>query len=183
MNELDIVNSALIKIGAKPILALTADTKEARLASARISPVIEIILRLHPWNCCIRRFVLTATTTTPVFGYTYTHTLPNDFMRLVSVDVEDYRLEKKVLVTDSNRVELVYVAKPTDLSELDPLCAETIAWYLAWDLCYPIMQSSERVGACLSGFKTCLRSAKFVSASENPAGQLVVDELLEEHHG
>jgi len=184
MNELEIANSALIKLGEKPILALTADTTSARLLSVRMKPVIDIVLRLHPWNCCTRRSILTPTTTTPLFGFTYTHVLPSDFLRLVSTDVDDeYRLEKDALYADSNRIELIYIARPTDISTLDPLCAEAIAAYLAWDLCYAITQSGERVSACFAGFKNALRAAKFVNATENPAGQITMDELIEEHHG
>lgn len=184
MTDIEIINSAMVKLGAKTVLAITDDTVEARISKIRLRPIVDVVLRLHPWSCCRKRAILSALTAAPVFGYTYTLPLPSDYLRLVSIDLTDYHIEgEKLLLADDNRAELIYVARPTDLNTLDPLCAETAAWYLAWDACYAITQSSDRSAACWNGFARALKSARFVSSAENPAGQVDGDVLTEEHHG
>ena len=69
--DLEIINSALTKIGAGIITAaqLTAgSTKEARLASERLSPLRLALLRSHPWNIATKRADSTTITSTGAHG-------------------------------------------------------------------------------------------------------------------
>jgi len=75
--ELQIVNSALVKIGAPLTTQASYDagkTKEDRVAKERLDHLRKDILRSHPWNCAIKR-----TSGSPLFntitagGTTLTH--------------------------------------------------------------------------------------------------------------
>jgi len=182
MQIIDIINGALIKIGANPILSLTADTKEARLASTRLTPVVDIVLRLHPWSCVKKQAVLQATTTPPLVDYVYSLPLPSDFLRLVKIDQSDYMKMANAICCDSARAEITYIARPESLIFLDSLCAETVSCYLAWDICYPITQSNDLVQLCWKAYLHSLKQARFVNAIENPAGVYDCDVITQEHN-
>lgn len=172
LDQISIINSALVKIGAEPIMALTDNSKEARLASIRFENAKKAVLRMHPWNFAIERVVTSPLTIVPPFGYSYYHQLPSDCLRILAVSPEDdleYRIEGRKITTDSDSCELKYIADVEDLTLMDHICAEAIALYLAWDLAYPITQEFELKNQMWSDFQIILRKAKGVDAQEEPA--------------
>ena len=66
----DICNSALNQIGASNIIALTEDSKAARLCNQRYEFVRDATFRAHPWNSLTTRASLAPDTATPVFEFT-----------------------------------------------------------------------------------------------------------------
>ena len=85
----DICNSALNMIGASNILALTEDSKAARICNQRYTFVRDSVFRSHPWNCLIRRVSLTPDSETPEFDFSHQYTLPTDPFCLRVLRLED----------------------------------------------------------------------------------------------
>lgn len=171
----DIANSALVKLGAEPIMSFDDDSKEARTTKNRYKLVRDIVLRMHPWNCATERVVTAPLTSTPAFGFTYEHQLPADCLRVLSIDPEDdtpYRIEGKRIRTDSTAINLKYIKRIEDPSELDELLAESIAAYLAWDISYTITQSNTVQDKMAKKLKTILAKAKSTDAQEDPSPEL-----------
>lgn len=163
----DIANSALVKIGQPTIVTIDDGTVAAITCKARIDFCKRTVLRMHPWNCATARVLLTTPGTTPVTEYAYSFALPVDFIRLLEVGpFEDhYRVEGKLLLTDSSSLEVKYI-KDAPIADLDELCLEAIAAYLGWDICYKITQSSEAKQEAWRAFKTIMPVAKSVDAQE-----------------
>ena len=53
-SDVDICNSALNIIGDSNIIALTEDSRAARVCNQRFEFVRDSVFRAHPWNCLIR---------------------------------------------------------------------------------------------------------------------------------
>ena len=175
VSSVDIANSALVKVGAETILSLDDDSKEAQVCKVRYNLVRQIVLRMHPWNCAIKRATTSALTAAPAFGYSYQHQLPADCLRALEVDVQDdpeYRIEGRRLHTDSNEVELKYLYDLEDTSEMDALLTETIAAYLAFDIAYTLTQNGNVRDSMFGLFEAALRRAKTIDAQEDSRMEL-----------
>ena len=169
----DICNSALNQIGASNIIALTEDSKAARLCNQRYEFVRDATFRAHPWNSLTTRVSLAPDTATPVFEFTQQFTLPTDPFCLRVLGLSDanilYRIEGRKLVCNESTIEMLYIARVTDVNEYDTLLIETLAAALAADLAYPLVGSSALGSNMYSLYQTKLTEARFVDATEDNA--------------
>jgi len=169
----DICNSALNQIGASNIIALTEDSKAARLCNQRYEFVRDATFRAHPWNSLTTRVSLAPDTATPVFEFTKQFTLPTDPFCLRVLGLSDanilYRVEGRKLVCNESTIQMIYIARVTDVNEYDTLLIETLAAALAADLAYPLVGSSALGANMYSLYQTKLTEARFVDATEDNA--------------
>jgi len=67
LNQLDICNLSLSRIGAKAISSLSDLTNKSAIAcNASYTSVLTEVSRAHPWNCLMRASVLSSTPQTPI---------------------------------------------------------------------------------------------------------------------
>lgn len=97
-SDVQIVNKALVKIGASTITSLTENSKAARSANAIYELTRDAALRDHPWNFAHKRVILASDSEEPAFGWTYAYTMPADFLRVIQwgempEDEIPYRME------------------------------------------------------------------------------------------
>jgi len=179
-----IANSALTKLGANLITSLDEESKEARLCLARIYEVRNIVLRSHPWNFATKRVVLSPLSTAPAFEYEYQFTLPTDCLRVITVrpETEDYRIEDGKILANVDQLELVYIYEVSNPVLIEPLCAEAIACYLAYDISYALIQTGQVQQQLYQLYEEKLRQAKSIDAKENPARELSADLFLESRY-
>ena len=78
--------------------------------------------------------------------YTYQHSLPSDFLRIVRTHYEaegyasaDYRIEGLKLVSDDSTVKIEYIAKITDVSQFDALFVDVLAQRLAAEMAVALL--------------------------------------------
>lgn len=184
-SKIDIVNSGLIKIGAEPIMALTDDTKTAKLATLRFDMSRRAVLRAHIWNCATKRVILSPLTTTPPFGFTNEFQMPSDLLRVVRLNDQtshfdlDFKIEGRKIRADETTLELKYIFDETDTSQYDALLDEALGAYIAWDLSYAILQSSAARDDAWKWFQNIIKQARFVDSSEDPSEEFDVDVWLE----
>ena len=81
-----IVNNALIKIGASAILTLTENSEAARAANLIYEQVRDASIRDHVWNFAIRRVELAQNSTAPAFEFSYQYNLPSDCLRVLRME-------------------------------------------------------------------------------------------------
>ena len=169
----DICNSALNQIGASNIIALTEDSKAARLCNQRYDFVRDATFRAHPWNSLTTRVALAPDTATPVFEFTQQFTLPTDPFCLRVLGLSDanilYRVEGRKLLCNESTIQMIYIARVTDVNQYDTLLIETLAAALAADLAYPLVGSSALGSNMYSLYQTKLTEARFVDATEDNA--------------
>ena len=155
----DICNSALNQIGASNIIALTEDSKAARLCNQRYEFVRDATFRAHPWNSLTTRVALAPDTAIPVFEFTQQFTLPTDPFCLRVLGLSDanilYRVEGRKLLCNESTIQMLYIG--------------TLAAALAADLAYPLVGSSALGSNMYSLYQTKLTEARFVDATEDNA--------------
>jgi hypothetical protein len=176
----DVVNIALRRIGAARISSLTQDsTKEAVAARDLYDEARRDLLNLHNWNFAIKRESLTASATSPTFGWDYTYPLPYDFIRMVSVHPHDddnaaieYRLEfqsgdDRVLLTNSNQIYIRFVFDMEDCNVMSAAFRDTLAWRLARDLAQALAKSTSAAEAADQNYRRVLSRAKSIDGVED----------------
>ena len=181
-----VANSALTKLGDSLIVSFDDDSPRAALVKERYQPARDHVLRMHPWNCAMKRVSsANLSSPAPAFDYTYYHSLPDDWLRTIFIgpDGTDYRIEGRYIATDATELEHRYIRRVSDPTEIDTLCGEAIAFYLAWDICTRLQQNGEIKQEMWNGFQAMLRTAKTVDAQEEPTKELRANEWLDSRWG
>lgn len=187
-SKVAICNRALTKLGARRILDVTDEVKEARELNSMWDLVRDAELRRNLWNFAMRRAALPALITTPAWGFAYEYQLPADLVRVVQVHdvyyvagLTDYRTMmdvpfqvegRKVLSDLDAPLKIRYVARVDDTQQWDALFVEAFASRLAYEACEAITQSNTKKEAAYADYQATVRQAKQVDAIENPAEPL-----------
>jgi len=150
----DICNSALNQIGASNIISLTEDSKAARLCNQRYEFVRDATFRAHPWNSLTTRVALAPDTATPVFEFTQQFTLPTDPFCLRVLGLSDanilYRIEGRKLLCNESTIEMLYIARVTDVQQQATLLTQVVTTILLQHL----QQLAVRLAIWLSSLST-----------------------------
>ncbi len=123
--ETDVVNVALVHIGATPIVSLGDGTPSANAADDVYVEIRDGLLRGHPWNFATTRVKLAQSSTVPAFEFDLAYPLPSDWLRTISVHDNDaghgtllYRTEligtQRAIITNADAVYLRYVKRIAD---------------------------------------------------------------------
>lgn len=169
----EICNNALQDLGEDAIMALTDDSKAARLCNQRWPAVRDAVLRAHPWNCTMRQAELASGVEAPIWKWGFMYNLPVDFLRLVEVvgpsgeAIENWEIQGRTIFCDAEAPLFIsYVARVTDPKMYDSLLAETLSARLAATLAYPISASTTQAEAYWNMYRQKLAEARGVDARE-----------------
>ena len=166
MDKTGIANLALSNLGEARIQSLTDSNSRARACNARIDGVITAILRMHVWNSALERQLLT-NIGTPVFGWNYVYQLPADCIKVVEVNpVSKYQVEKKNILSNENKLYLLYVAEPADIQNLDILLAEAMAMKLAVEIAETLTSKANLKNEMMQKFVIALQEARGANSKD-----------------
>lgn len=181
----DICNSALIKLGAERINALTDDNPRARVCNEQYKKIVNRILRSHPWNFAIRRAKLSPIDVTPAFGSHNEFLQPPDCIRVVGVMSEYdtrkytsrwYKVEGRHILYELDSVNLKYISKTVEEAYYDEDFKEAVACALAHDLCYKITQSNTMKNDLFQEYEFWIAQARSHGAMEEAIDPLEFDD-------
>lgn len=180
ISEVSICNSGLIKIGAERITSLEQDTKAAKLCKERYPILRNEVLESHPWSFATKRVTLAQLAETPEFGWAYVYQLPTNYLRALQGDTElvEFAIEGNKLYTSESSFKLKYIFENTNPGTYTHQFAEAVAWRLAADLAYPIVNSNTLSKTMMDTFIEFLRNARFVNASSSTPQGPVVDQWI-----
>ena len=82
VSDIDIINLALGKIGADPIVSILDVNKRAQIANRTYAMLRDALQRKYRWNFTRVYTALPALATPPPFEYEYAYQLPTDYLRL-----------------------------------------------------------------------------------------------------
>jgi hypothetical protein len=172
--DVDIANSALAKLGAPLIVALTDNVRAAVICNEQYAKMRRKLLSSHPWNFATRRIALAATANTPVYDYSAEFLLASDVLRVLETDLpedEPWEVEfnvdnNKVLLCNYSAVNIKYIKDITDPSKFPPYFEEALAWLLASDIAYTITQSSTLAQYAYTAYKKEVAEARSMDAQE-----------------
>lgn len=141
--DLDICNSALVKLGQDRVNSLNDDNKRARLCKEQYDKIIERILRAHPWNFALKRITIGPSTETLSWGEGNVFPIPLDCLRVVKICSDyKYKIEGPNIICPIEEIKLLYITQTTPEAYFDSNFKEAAACALAHDLCYALTQST-----------------------------------------
>ncbi|WP_297196296.1 hypothetical protein [uncultured Pluralibacter sp.] len=175
-SSVSICSNALLALGAHPINSFDEATEHARLCSNLYPTLRNDLLRLHPWNCAVKRVILSPSTTAPAFDFSYSFPLPGDLIRILSVgrDYDDipYRIEGNRLQANQNVIYLRYIWRNEDESSWDASLVNLAESMMAARLAYAVTGSASLRDSLNQEAEYRLRRAKAIDGQEDPPEEL-----------
>lgn len=171
LTDIQLTNTALLKLGAYKITSFVDGSTEADVAGALYAPVRDAMLSSYPWSFATVQVVLNTPTTAPVADYAYAFTLPTGCARVLSVGTGgdgsgvSYRITGTTIETDANSIALTYIHKPAETT-YPPYFDLALIARLAAEMCIPLTENTSR-GETL--YK--LAEAEFIRAKSIDAQQ------------
>lgn len=180
-SQIEIVNYALAELGADLITSMSDPVKAAVLASAMWPICTEAVMRSYPWNCLIKRASLTPDAQVPLDEWEVQFTLPPTCLRVLRTDLTDdqYVVEGRKLLADSNTVKIKYLDNVSDVTLWDPLFVHAVTARLAQALAYPLVQSQSLKDTMGEAYRSRVREARSIDAQEGKLDLLEADDWLE----
>lgn len=183
LTKIDICNQALLKVGQDAVTSLdtSSATNEEYIHSAKLcnqfyDQALDEVLRMHKWNCCMKRAIPARLSEAPTFGYDYAYQLPNDCVRIINVfdntnqydDGMVWVVEGRKIFCDYSQIYLKYIARPQTVAVLDSLCAQAVICNLALKLCVPLQLNDDWSGRLQNELhNVVLPSARSIDTIEN----------------
>ena len=170
-SEVQICNSALIKLGIKTIIDFEDASNQARVCKHQYPIMRDEVLASHPWNFAIKRVQLARLSSTPAFGWDSEYQLPVDCLRVLHPSRREFELSDIPFVVEGRKLlrngtdsplNVKYIAKETDVSKFSPQFSEALSLRLAADFGYALVQNrsiSEYFMALFEQFMSRARSA------------------------
>jgi len=183
-STVEVVNVALSMIGEDPITSLQDDDQTARIANLRFPTVRDAVLRNHPWNVAKTRQQLARSIDDPPFGWKYRYALPNNWLRTIRINNyhehwytygRHYEIEGRFMLTNLEKVQLVYVRRLEDVTKWDSLLTEVIAARLAAELAMSITQDRAISQQMYQLYNDKLKEARNADAMDEPPQHLDAD--------
>lgn len=171
----DLCNQALSLIGADSITSFEENTSTARRMRTVYDSSRKALLRLHPFQCATKRIKLAPLSVKPEFEYSYQFQLPDDLIRIINANTEDYVVETDKLLSNSNQLNLVYVFDNKNEETYDSLFIECLVLYLAYKISKPITGSQGTSDSYYMQCQELIKQAKAVQAQEIPSQQFFKD--------
>ena len=191
ISKSDICNLALdylLQTNEESVTNIDSPTTQTEVVCARWYDVArKSLLRRHPWNFATKRIVLTADVNKPAFGYDFAYNLPNDFIRVISLEEPDnnaplltaqYRVEGNQLLvgrlvgasqsSGAQSLNFIYIFNETNIVKFDDLFVDTLAIELASKIAYKFTASNTDVQRINSLLDDKLQVARTVDGQERP---------------
>jgi hypothetical protein len=158
-------------LGAQPINDLSDNNDRARLASNLLEPVRNYVLRRHPWNCAVKRVLLAPDVAVPAFDWAYAYTLPNDYMKTLSVGEYSaeiaFKIESGKLLCDDNPCLLRYIWRNENPATWDDMLVWGMTMSMKAVMAYPITQSASLEQIVEDALKDVLKQARAVDGQDD----------------
>ena len=165
-NRTTIINKSLLLIGEEMISSEGDGSKNSDIASELIDICIETALSEHDWLFARKRVIVALSAETPPFGYEYKFLLPDDFNHIVVEDGDEFvfREEGGYLLSESDELELLYVANITNLELFPPKFEDAVVTLLASKMAYAITGSPQVAAGMEQLYEKRLVKAKWTNA-------------------
>ncbi len=168
-----VCSNALLSLGAQSLNSLDDLSDRARAAANLFPQIRDSLLRAHPWNCAIKRVVLSPDVDPPPFGYARQFSLPGDWLRTLSIgqsvdDRPDYETEGGKILTDESVVYLRYVFRNENPSTWDAQLDHAMTVAMAAVLALPATGNETMAQAKNGELMALLKAARAADGQEDP---------------
>ena len=179
-SQVSIANRALALLGANTINAFDDGSTEANIIRAIYDDARDAVLRSAPWLCAKFRTSLAQNTTNPLFEWEKSYKLPTDpyCLRVLSLNESDeWRVEGRNLLTNTNSAHIVYIGRVTDPGLFDPSLVWAIATRVAYESCYAITQNRSLTNDMFALSQQALEDAQIADGAEERYHDIISDDL------
>jgi hypothetical protein len=176
LSQVQIINMALSKVGDYTISSLTEGTKQQLYGVLHWENVRDSLLQSYAWNFATARVRLAQLAAVPI-GYDHQYQLPNDCLKVRKVSIDgsfsginliDYKIEGRVLLTDEDTIYIKYTKQVTDTSYWTPLFVKAFSCELASLLAEPLAgMSTGDKQLILNEFEAYITEARGVDFEED----------------
>ncbi len=175
ITKIELINTALLRLGQAMISSLDEPSTEALTASMLYTPALETLLREFPWNFAKKRVHLASIQITDETAYKHGFILPNDCLAILEIlpknglEESPYIIEGNVLYTDQEKVLLVYTRMVENIAEFSSQFCDALSWRLATELSIPLTHNLQLQQNMLQLYERSLGLAKKGNAEEHRA--------------
>lgn len=170
---LDIVNEALVRVGAAPVASLAEFDAQSLAAETLADNIIETMIADHPWSFALREKplgeIVVADQDRRWQSFSRVYQLPGDVMRVVGLSSGSrYQIAGDQLYTDCQDAGLVYVVK-TQPSTWPPYFRQALVYELAASFAISVTDSANRAQLFYREAEVYKRRARSIDAQQVPA--------------
>ena len=168
LSEVDIVNHALVELGAQTISSLSASAPQAVASNAIYNHTRRELLRKSAWNFALVKIELGQSTDVPIFDYQYKYALPSDCLRVWKVYGDsDFKVVGGYIESNLSSCKLEYVKDETDPNRWDSLFTQLMMASIKAKLTYNLTKSTSAKAEAYNELARLLKEAKFIDSSED----------------
>ena len=193
-SDVEIINQALVKLGARVINSLSEDTKPSRIAATTYAHLRDSVMEAHPWNFAMKRALLAADIDAPAWGSSLQFTLPADCLRVwKAMNLDKYKVEGGKLipgtyedrynmyttlsVTVENPLRITYISQVTTPSSYTNLFIETLAARLAMEWAVTLTADSKYYDTFAALYFNKLAEARSLDSQESIPDDVYADDF------
>lgn len=173
-SDVQICSNALLMLGQRPISSLTdpdGTAGDSVVVASNLWPTLrDAVLRSHPWNCAMKRVLLSPDTIPPAFDWSYAFTLPGDHLRTWVIGKRDespnWMVESGKIVMDEALCPMRYIFQNTDAATYDAMLTLALTSGMAAVMAYPITKSQSNQDAMVKLHEFHLKQARTVDGME-----------------
>lgn len=198
-SQVEWANRALDKIGEQPLIDLNDNSKAGRTVKRMYDIVRDAELRTRRWSFSIKRTLLSPDVAVPAYGYGAQFSLPEDFLRLLSIYTFDFGPNQSDYLSSNTQTYVIegrkilygrpipsgppitepmplrYIARIPDTTLWDPSFGEAFACRLAAELCEPLTQSADKRRLAWQEYQQAVALAVRANAVELPPDSISDD--------
>lgn len=168
-SAVEICNSALIKIGAEKINALSDNNARALIMNEQYDKKRRYLLTVHPWNFAIGRAELAENATAPINGWDNAYDMTSDVLRVLEInddDEQEWVVEGRQILTDESECKIKYIKDLTDVTKFSNHFVEVLATLLAADTCMALKGNATHAANLYNVYLRMLSEARTMDAQE-----------------
>lgn len=186
MNDIDVINMAMIFLGKEPLGTLNEDRPDAWAVKASWETCREAFLQEHPWSFAKRTRMLSPVKEESAL-YRYAYKAPVDMLQPIRVIPRgvpgfpgtlpfelnlDETGEFHVVYCDRDEVALQYITRAVKVKDIPPIAREALAYRLAFTISQAIINDPTDLQVKSQAYQMYLAKAKAsdVKSRTYPAG-------------
>ena len=152
--KIDLCSMALLKLGEKPIQALTEDSVAAQLSRNLFDSVVDTLLSLFPWRFATQNITLTRNSDGDFV-------IPNNVLRVIK---SEGKISGNKIITASDTLEIVAIVR-VDTEKFPSYFATLVATKLAVEFCIPLIGDANVFKMMTALYESEFQSAKFIDST------------------
>ncbi len=169
MHQIDIINLALVRLGASSITSLTEGSTEAANASKVWTPALNSALQACRWGFNTRRQALALREEHPAgAAYAFAYGAPADLLQPYEIFQSDITKDRPIpflhegglIYTDQPGAVLIYGAMTDSASDFSAQFCDALAWRIACDLAGPLTQKNSLMEYTFQRYEDSISQAR-----------------------